>query len=183
MPNEEMNQSPQNQLRGPSNNPMQSGNPSDSPKTGPNLPGNKKKGRGGLLGAAAGAAKAGGQMALHAGKAILSFLGSAVGIGVVGVASTLTFLTVRHIAPVDSNKTSLEYPVTNSNYETAQVLGDVFYQRFSDQSFYFTLSEPDDEAKREELEKYSGKAYKEHDEISHDATFPDHPLDGEKDKG
>lgn len=95
-----------------------------------------------------------------------AFWASPVG-WIVAIILILIFLVIFIIFCVSktvSDEEKVANPTTFTNdyaySETIELLSSAFYQKYSDQSYYFYLQEPDEKAATEELD-YSGKTYEE----------------------
>ena len=86
---------------------------------------------------------------------------------VVVIFANLDFLSNYNDKADNQDYSNEKVAITNA--QMSNVLSAVFYNKYSDQSFYFTLSEPNETAMDTELNSYSGKTYEE--------------LKGEKNRG
>lgn len=97
-------------------------------------------------------------------KALISLLSNPIGwIIIIVLIILFCFLMIVDDDKADSKNHSNEVLSNSSDdyalYDAQDALSATFYSKYSDQSFYFTLSEPDDQAKQDEIDKYSGKSY------------------------
>lgn len=85
---------------------------------------------------------------------------AAIGIIVAVVIMTALIYNMNYSDKVDEQAYANEL-VERANRKMANVLSAAFYTKYSDQSYYFTLSEPDEADKNQEINQYSGKTYEE----------------------